>query len=104
MIQMTFQQGREIRFVRVEGNLIFFGQPYGGHMRWGRLEGLQMSIHGILKEFPDLEGKSPHVMRREALQRLKEKINKFNNEDEVSDYVIAELKTQGFCLKRKDVR
>jgi len=60
---------------------------------------LRFDKAGVIKEFPDL--KDNEEWRFEAIKRFKEKIKSLNNESEVSDYIINELKGCGYKPKFK---
>ena len=69
-----------------------------GIPKYTTLEGLQFNMAGIVKEFPDLEGKPFDEMRRTALKRFKEHISKFTTESEMKEYIQKELKPSGYEL------
>lgn len=95
---LTFQQGTEIYKIRVMGTNLMFSRVYGQYERGTTLEGLQLSVAGILKHYPDLENKEPVEMRTEAVKRFKEKIKQMKSEEEIKDYLKQDLASHGFKL------
>ena len=96
-IEMIFQLGGEIVFIKVEGSNITFGNvAYGAQT--STIEGLKLNQVGVEKEFPDLKGNPS--WREEAIKRFKEKVSGFTTEKERADYIVDDLKKHGYELKR----
>lgn len=101
MIRCVFQQGTEIYNIRIYGNQnLIFSKVYGANERHTTIDGLQLSVAGILKHYPDLEGREPIEMRKEAIVRFKNKLKEMRTEEEVKDYLKNDLKNYGFKLLR----
>lgn len=64
-----------------------------------KLEGLQFNVSGIIKEFPDLKDKEIPEMRKIALQRFKDHLDKMKSEKELIQYVYRELGKSGYIFK-----
>ena len=93
MIEILMKFGSEVILVKIVGNSVFFGNTsYGARM--ANIEGLKLSYDGVVKEFPDLRDDSN--WHQEAIDRFKEKISSFKNEEEISNYVITDLKKFGY--------
>lgn len=90
MILLTFRFAGEIQEIIIKGNELLF--HHQGIVT--SVEGLKLDKKGVMKEFPDLEGKDD--WRLEAIRRLKEHIKKMNTEEERMEYVKEELKKQGY--------
>lgn len=90
MLMGTFRFGSENHEVVVRGTDLFFHKD--GIMT--SIEGLKLSQTGVIKEFPDLEGKDD--WRKQAIERLKEHIKKMKTEEKRMEYVKEELKRQGY--------
>ena len=99
MISITFWFGNQIVEVRIIGKDIYFAEVRGARAIFVPIERLRLSVSGILKEFPDLEGYSDEDVKREGIKRFKEKINKMNSEEEIAEYIIKDLKRYGYIPK-----
>ena len=60
------------------------------------IEGLNLSPSGVVKEFPELEGKPISEIKREGIKRFKEKIKNMKTVYEIRDYLISDLKKYGY--------
>ena len=100
MIICVFQQGTDIYKIRIYGYNLIFSKIYGNNERHTTIDGLQLSVAGILKHYPDLEGKEPMEMRIEAIKRFKEKLKEMKSEEEVKNYLKEDLSPYGFKLLR----
>lgn len=98
MIDILFYYGTEIIFVRVKGEEVGFSTSLQRNL-FATIEGLRLNQAGVIKEFPDLEGKDN--WKEEAIKRFKKKIKQCKNEDERVDYIISDLKKYGYIPKRK---
>lgn len=98
MIDLFFQYLNEYILVRIDGKNILFGNTaYKGQM--ATIDGLQLSMEGAIKEFPDL--KNNINWREEAIKRFKDKIEKLSSEQDISEYIINDLKNYGYIPKLK---
>ena len=100
MITLKFQHIADIYKVRIFNKQnIWFSKLWGQQELHSSLDGLQLSLAGILKHFPDLEGKEPMEIRKEAIKRFKEKILNMNTELDIAKYIIEDLGNYGYkCL------
>ena len=96
MIGTIFQFGNEVVEVRVNGGEVLFRTQATGSM-FAPIEGLTLNEKGVVKEHPDLEG-NPE-WRKEAIKRFKEKIRAMDNENDVADYLVSDLKRHGYIPK-----
>lgn len=98
MIGILFQNGTEIVEVRVNGTQVSFrSSNYGSGLY--PIESLQLSKAGVIKEFPDLDGRED--WKNMALKRFYAHIAKLKSEDKVVDYIIKDLSKFGFIPKSK---
>ncbi len=58
------------------------------------ITGLRLSKSGTIKEFPDL--KEDEEWKKKAIERLKEKMKKFNTEMDKTEYIKEELIKFGY--------
>jgi hypothetical protein len=94
MIGVIFQFGSEIVEVRVQDSNLFFRTQ--NSQQFGDISGLKLDRSGVMKEFPDLIDKED--WRKQAQDRLKEKIKQMKNEEERIKYVIEDLSKFGYKL------
>lgn len=87
----------EIVFIRINGSNLLFST--NSQQIFSPIEGLHLNYNGVLKEHPDLKG-NPN-WKQEAIKRLKEHLKLLSTEDEISNYVINELKKMGYLPKYK---
>ena len=93
MIGLIFQFGNEFVEVRINGiDITFRNNQYAG--AFVPIENLRISKEGCLKEFPDLKDREDWKI--ETIKRFKEKIKKYNNEEERINYIIEDLKKFGY--------
>jgi len=98
MIVLIFERVSELVFIRIEGSNVTFSNSVNG--LYGNIDGLKFDYEGAIKENPDL--KDNDDWHDETLSRLKEKIQSYETELEISDYIIKELKGVGYLpLYRK---
>lgn len=96
MIDLIFYFGTEIIFVRIQGkNVTFANSGYG--MKMAPIDGLKLSYTGVVKEFPDL--KDNENWKEEGIKRFKKHLSTFETEDEISQYIIKDLKSHGYVPK-----
>lgn len=98
MIELIFYYGSEVILVRIIGKNVEFGNSAYGN-KLASIDGLNLDKNGVIKEFPDLKDKLD--WRSIAISRFKEHINKMNNEDEISNYIVKELSSKGYIPKFK---
>ena len=98
MIDVIFYYGTEIVMVR-----IINGEVYFGNSGFGKIlvpfQNLNISKEGAIKEFPDLKDRDD--WKEETIKRFKEKIKQIKTENEISDYLINDLKKYGYVPKYK---
>jgi hypothetical protein len=105
MILLTFRAGSSVLKIRVVKNRVFFsGGAFALKGQFFPEEAvfLLSKKKDLLKEFPDLEGKTDKEMREEAARRFRVKIESFNTEQEVAEYLEQDLGKQGFILISKE--
>ena len=90
MLLLTFRLASEIQEVVIKGNELYFSQ--NGVIT--SIEGLRLSQKGVVKEFPDLEGKEE--WKKEAINRFKEHMKKLETEEKKMNYIKEELTKQGY--------
>tara|TARA_R100000656_G_scaffold96891_1_gene70339 strand:+ start:1020 stop:1352 length:333 start_codon:yes stop_codon:yes gene_type:complete len=96
MYDIRFIKGTNLVAVRVSGHQITFGQVYGNNVRLGTIDGLKLNVGTILKEFPDLQGRSHTEIKRIAIERFKEHVKSLPDEKAVRDYVVQDLEKHGY--------
>lgn len=97
MITIFFEFSNEYILVTIKGNKVTFANTQFGAKETG-IEGLRLSREGVIKEFPDLEGKDN--WKDEAIKRFKKKINSFSTESQIAEYLITDLKNHGYFPKK----
>jgi hypothetical protein len=98
MINLLFKRGQEAVALRIIGSEVQIGMQQGGYFKLAPIEGVQLSVEGILKEFPELKGKSPQEIKKEGVKRFREHLKKFKSEEEVKEYFIKEMLQMGYEL------
>ena len=93
MIEIMFRYVQDYVIVKIEGNSILFGNTAYGAMM-ASIDGMKLSQTGVIKEFPDL--KDSPLWREEAIYRFKQKIKDMSGEEEISKYIIEDLKKYGY--------
>jgi len=97
MIDLLFRQTTESIVIRIQNNKeIVFAKVQGELLQFSSIEGLKLSLTGILKQFPDLEGKPKEEIRKEAIKRFKDHIQSLKTEKEIIEYIVNDLKKYGF--------
>lgn len=92
MIGALLEFNGEVIDIRIAGANIYFRTASSGG--YAPITGLGLNKEGVLKEFPDLKDKLD--WRDIALERFKEKLKSFTNENQAMDYVIEDLKKFGY--------
>jgi len=96
MIQLIFEYGVEKVIIIVTGKDVRFGNIKYGNITT-TIDGLRLDYNGVIREFPDLELNKN--WRQDAIARFKKKIQGFENEQQIADYLIEDLKKFGYKLK-----
>lgn len=89
MIDLIFSRADEIIFVRIKGNNITFRNSSSGMLE-SSIDGLRFIKTGVVKEFPDLKDNPEWDSISKA--RFKDKIKSMENEDDIADYILSDLK------------
>jgi hypothetical protein len=93
MIGIVFQFGSEVVETRIEGtNIQFRTSAFGS--QFYPFESLHLSMEGVIKEFPDLEG--DEQWREKAIERFKKEMKSLANENHIADYVVKDLQKFGY--------
>jgi len=103
MIGLIFSFGTELVEVRIEGKKVYFRNS--NLQQFATIEGIKLSEAGAIREFPDLKGNKE--WRKIVIERFKEKIKAMKTEEEISKYIINDLKKYGYVpmyKKRKGFR
>ena len=99
MRDLAFKFGTELIGIKIENNRdIKFCKLAGSYFRVTPIEGLKLSVSGILKEFPDLKDMEEAEMRIEAIKRFKKKIKGMKTEEEIQNYLKDDLRKHGYKL------
>jgi hypothetical protein len=101
MIELIFYYGTDVILVRITDKNIEFGNSVYGN-KLATIDGLHLDKSGTIEEFPDLKERTDWKI--EAIKRFKEHIKKLNNEEEISDYIINELKKKGYIPRYKQLK
>jgi hypothetical protein len=86
-VDVIFQFGSELVFVRVDGSNCFFRTKDSSG--FATIDGIKLDKAGVIKEFPELENNEN--WQSIAREKFKEKLKTMNNEKERISYVIEEL-------------
>ncbi len=97
MITILFEFASEKILVTIKGNNIFFSSTDQGAIQ-STIDGLKLDYSGVIKEFPDLEGKDN--WREETIKRFKKKIKELRTEQDRADYIIYDLKKFGYVAEQ----
>ena len=101
MTDLTFvhQASGEIAVITISHTKITrFARLVNGIPTYTKLEGLQLNPAGIVKEFPDLEGKPLLEMRKIALERFKNHLDSLGTEQKCIDYLKLDLYKHGYKM------
>lgn len=98
-MELIFERAGEIVMVRIVGTNVFFSNEVLGFRNYVPFECLNLDMSGILKEFPDLNGRTSNEIKQEAIKRFKEHILKLGGEEKIKGYIIYELTSLGYSLK-----
>ena len=100
-MDLTFKAGSGLVVARVAQKHLFFIQYVNNVPVILSLDKIKFPQEGILKRFPDLEGKSYDEMRRISVERIRSHLHSLTTEKAVEEYVIDELKSIGCELIMK---
>lgn len=92
MIGLIFQFGSEIVEVRIDKSMIYFRTSQ--FMNFSTIDGLKLNRSGVIKEFPDLA--NDENWKQIAIQRFKDKIKSMETEEQISNYILEDLKKFGY--------
>ena len=82
--------------IRVDDINVWF-RTSGHGSQWGKLEHLNLSRVGVVREFPDLENDTQ--WKSKAIARFNEKIKGMRTEEERVKYIIEDLRKHGYIPK-----
>ena len=99
MIKLYFTLGNEGVLIVIDGKDVKFGNTAYGAML-ANIEGIKLSYSGVCKEFPELKGDKE--WKTKGIKRFKTKINEMASEDDISKYLIDDLKQYGYIPKYKE--
>jgi len=99
MRDLIFKFGTDLVAIKIENKKLQFCKLQGGYIKYSPIEGLKMSIPGILKEFPDLKDEDEETIRRTAIKRFKKHVMGLKTEVEIQEYLQKDLKKHGYELK-----
>jgi len=91
MIKATFRLGGDVLDTVVDGNNVMFTDASGIITT---IEGIRLSMSGVIKEHPDLEGDKDWKLK--AIKRFKIHVKKMKTEIEKINYIKNELKNHGY--------
>ena len=98
MIDLLFQFANEFILVRIEGSKVLFSNTAFGN-KMTTIDGLKLDYKGVCREFPDLETNPD--WKKIAIERFKNKINGMSSEEDISNYIIEDLRKHGYIPKSK---
>ena len=98
MLRLLFRFGGEKILISInKTNVYFSNTAYGAQQ--SPIEGLNFSLPGVLREFPDLSG-DPY-WKEKAIMRFKEKLTKLKTERKKADYIVKDLAKFGYILEQE---
>lgn len=98
-MRLLFNYGNEVVIVSIEGTNVTFANQQTAYNVFVPIDALKLSLSGIYKEFPDLQGLEYNKAREETIKRFKDKISKMGNENEIAAYIMDDLQNYGYVLK-----
>jgi len=98
-MKLIFELGGDMVIVRIEDKNVSFATSDTNFSQFVPIDNLNLSIQGILKEFPELRRLPDKEIRKEAVKRFKNHIQNLGGEDDIKKYIIAELEKEGYVLK-----
>mgnify|MGYP001566531163 CR=1 FL=1 len=96
MIDLVFLKNKEFIGIKITGKFIQFCKIEKGYYVYAPIDGLQLDINGILKEYPDLKGLDNLSIKKEAIKRFKEKIRSFDTEEQIMAYLKNDLRKHNY--------
>lgn len=100
MISLLFWLGSEVVIIKIDGNNLLF-KNLNANTDFVPIENLKLNREGVVKEFPDLVNKEN--WKQEAIVRFKKHFKEIKTEKEKVDYVVGELKNNGYILKQTQI-
>lgn len=97
-MNLIFVRGTESIVIKVINKKLTFGKVQGNYYSETPIDGLKLSVGGILEEFPDLSDLEPQEIRKEALDRFKAHVLSLDNDIEIITYLRDDLKKHGYKL------
>jgi len=98
MLELMFEFGNEVIMIVIKNRTVTFRNTAYGAIE-SDISGLSLDYVGVVREFPDLETRED--WKEEAMNRFKFKISQMPTEEEISKYIIKELKAVGYIPKLK---
>lgn len=98
-MDLIFFKGTEIISVRIADKKLSFAKVQGQVLRFAPIEGLKFSEQGIKETFPDLANLPFEEMKKIAIERFQDKINKMKDEKEIAHYLVEDLSKHGYVIK-----
>jgi hypothetical protein len=105
MITLTFQQRGVIVKLMVKDKRVFISSgEFSKQNQYLPEEAIFLLSrkNDLLREFPDLEDKSIDDIREEALRRFRVKIESFDSEEAIADYLVSDLAKHGYILMNQE--
>ena len=99
MRDLVFEFGTELIAIQINNKQLQFCKLQGGVHKYAPIEGLKLSVSGILKEFPELRNKPKEEMRKIAIKRFKTHINTLTTEEQIQEYLKNDLAKHGYKLR-----
>ena len=91
MIDLMLKKSTDLVLIRISGHNLTFSKVMGGRLASCGIDGLKFDVRGVLKQFPDLEGKDNKEIIDTGKQRFKEHIKSMPNEISIMEYIIKDL-------------
>jgi len=99
-VDLVFRRGTELAGIQILGDkTLRFGKQVGSNFVYSGIEGLKLSIQGILQEFPDLKDKTDKEIKEEGLKRFLEHLKSLKNDIEIMKYLQRDLVKHGYQLQ-----
>lgn len=97
---LTFAFGTTLIKIKIENKEVTFASSALGLNSFVPIEKLIMmgNIQGILKERPDLMDLPEEEIKAEGVKMFKEKLSSMKTQEEVKNYILMEMESQGLNL------